>query len=530
MQTQKVEKWFTEEQELINPHPQIDFNNLDPTDNIIAPIDLIDLSFAIGTLKKKSPGESGIGKEMIKHLPLHFLKQLLYLYNANLASGYMPECFKSAITVLIPKKEDTKDPKGFRPIALLEVLAKVYEIIVYRRLKWHLEDNGLLDKSQFGFRAGRSTHHVVNLLLNHIHTNRRRKRDVLMLSTDVEKAFDTVWKEGLIYKIFRAIKFNLPTLICKSIASYLTNRTIKIKYNNLISTPFTPEAGVPQGSVLAPLFYIMFLYDKPDVHRTEPKYETLNLHYADDNTIVISAGLKDILRAARSEIEKMASYNTKWRIKINIAKSKILIFGKNKNKIEDRLKIKPITLLPSHPNRIQQNIPTASTHNILGILIDNNLSFIPCLSQLKATLFRNRCSFLRFIPLSHRVRAFLYKCYLQPKILYHYPIYSFLKRKQRLMIQSMQNNCLLHFIFTYTEDGRMKSEEAHVRAGLEAINHLCHKKAQKFYEKQKETHMEWHNKLVEWHSYPTRDRKILELTPMDWAANPVTRPIYTELS
>ena len=120
-----------------------------------------------------------------------------------------------------------------------------------------------------------------------------------MLSTDVEKAFDTVWREGLIYKLNLDIYMNLPDLILKLIASYLTNRTIKIKYNNLISTPFTPEAGVPQGSVLAPLLYIMYLSDKPKVLRNTPDMETLNLHYADDNTILISGNKQNLIDKAK---------------------------------------------------------------------------------------------------------------------------------------------------------------------------------------------------------------------------------------
>ena len=218
---------------------------------------------------------------MIKHLTHKFRVQLLKLYNATLSSGYMPLPFKSAITILIPKKEDTRDPKNFRPIALLEILAKIYESIVYRRLKWYLEDNGLLDQSQFGFRAGRSTHHVINILLNYIQTNKRRGRNVILVSKDVEKAFDTVWHEGLIYKVFRAPHLNLPTLTCKLIHSYLTNRSIKIKHANKLSTPFTPKAGVPQGSVLAPLFYILYLNDpgndRPSIKRNEFNTTTLVL-------------------------------------------------------------------------------------------------------------------------------------------------------------------------------------------------------------------------------------------------------------
>ena len=84
----------------------------------------------------------------------------------------------------------------------------------------------------------------------------------------------------------------------------------------------------------------------------------------------------------------------------------------------------------------------------------------------------------------------------------------------------------------------MTAEEAHVRTGLEALNHLCHKKAVKYYDKLKEEHKQWYNEMIIWHKIPTRNKNMLdktnskcsERTPMDWACSPVTRPIYTDLS
>ena len=127
-----INNWHRNNKALIDPHPTIDLNLLDPSDPLTAPFDLVDLAFSIGTLKKKTPGESGIAKPHLKHFPLLFLKQLLYLYNATLSTGYMPILFKTSNTVLIPKKGDHTDPKNQRPIALLEALAKVFETIMYR--------------------------------------------------------------------------------------------------------------------------------------------------------------------------------------------------------------------------------------------------------------------------------------------------------------------------------------------------------------------------------------------------------------
>ena len=195
---ERVSGWCDQNSHLINPHPTIDLNNLDDNNNLIARINDIDMEYAISRFKKKAPGETGIDKEMIKHLPSRFIKQLRNLYNATLSCGYMPKPFKSAITVLIPKINNAKNPKDYRPIALLDALAKIYETLIYRRLKWHLEENGSLDQNQFGFRPDRSTHHTLNILLNYINTNVRRGRNTILICKDVQKAFDTVWHEGFV--------------------------------------------------------------------------------------------------------------------------------------------------------------------------------------------------------------------------------------------------------------------------------------------------------------------------------------------
>ena len=530
--------WCESNKDLIDPHPNIDLSRLDPSSNLLSPIDSCDLEYSIRRFKKKAPGQSGIDKDMIKHLPSLFLKQLLYLYNATLSCGYMPRLFKSAVTILIPKINNAKNPKDYRPIALLEALAKIYESVINRRLKWHLEDNGLLDEGQFGFRPTRSTHHVLNILLNYVSTNNRRGRDSIIICKDVEKAFDTVWHEGLITKIFRYAHLNLPTTFCKTLASYLTDRTIRIKHSGLISDPFTPLAGVPQGSVLAPLMYILYISDcpppinvpdnpnHPPGNETLPENITLNLFYADDNTIAVSGGLKMIIERAKEELQKMSEWEDKWRIKINGHKSRIIIFGPNRYIIEQRLKSQGFTLNPLKPNRKESNIPTARSHTILGVMVDWNLSFVPCIKQLRKRVNTVRMSFFRLIAFSNRMREFLYKCYILPIITYHYSIYSFLSRNQRLILQGIQNNCLQHFVFVWRELGPTRAESYHVMCRMLALNHIFHQRARKFYDNLKSWHPHWHNILVDLHNPSTRNHRV-EITPLDWATNKINRPIYS---
>ena len=301
----------------------------------------------------------------------------------------------------------------------------------------------------------------------------------------------------------------------------------------MISDPFTPRAGVPQGSVLAPLLFILYLNDRPKpIRGREVKMnETLNLFYADDNNIAISGPPNHLIKWSKNEVQRMSDWEAKWRIKINSGKSRIMIFGRKRGALQRRLENDhQFTINPLYPGRGGSTIPVTKTHTILGIKFDNNLNFVPCIKQLKAVVNITRQRFLKFIGLNNRIREFLYKCYILPKILHFYPIDVFLNRKQRLVLQSIQNRCIYHFIYIYAEIGHKRAADAHVLTRLEALNQLMFKKNQKFYKNLKDRLPKWHNIMVEWHIPSTRVINRREITPMDWSTNAMRHPLYCQYS
>ena len=211
-------------------------------------------------MKKKAPGESKIGHQIIKQLPDNIIEYIQNIFNASLCCGYFPRMFKSAILKLIPKEgKDATLPQNYRPIALLDNIGKIFEKIINSRLRQYLEENNLYNSQQYGFRQRKSTTHVINLIHECIKHNSSQGFKTAILSKDVQKAFDTVWHSFLIWKIYH--RFNLPMPLKKLLTSFLNERTVKVKHDRFISRPFSPTAGVPQGSALSPTLYTMYTHD-----------------------------------------------------------------------------------------------------------------------------------------------------------------------------------------------------------------------------------------------------------------------------
>ncbi|CAL4114164.1 unnamed protein product, partial [Meganyctiphanes norvegica] len=215
----------------------------------------------------------------------------------------------------------------------------------------------------------------------------------------VEKAFDKVHHPALIYKIFT--KFQLPELLCKTLVNFLQDRQIKIKHNGKFSRPFTPESGVPQGSVIGPMLYIMSINDAPKPS-TSNEYnnnlrrntdgnsqvdyysEELNIYFADDNVIMVAGyreigpqipGTKDDTQFGCKKFRDLIQKSTYWeegnRIKTNATKSKCMAFSPTEPKKNERW----LSLYPDRNDPNDDRITYTNNHVILGITFDSKLTF-----------------------------------------------------------------------------------------------------------------------------------------------------------
>ena len=309
---------------------------------------------------KKSPGPNGIPIFILKKFKDFFSFWLAKLINLSFETGVFPDLLKFAKITPLHKKESKLDFHNYRPISLLSVYSKLFEKLVYSRVYAYLVKYNLISSKQFGFRSNHSCNHAIISLTEHVKKLIDEGQIVCGVFIDLEKAFDTVHHEILIDKLNA---YGLRGKINDLFKSYLSNRKQFVSLNGFDSETENITCGVPQGSTLGPLLFLLYINDFR-LCLTKAS----SGHFADDTFIIYnSKKLKTIETVINTELKQVIKWLRLNKLSLNAGKTELIFFhskySKNLNFENVYINFDGIRLLP------------VDYVKYLGMLIDNNLTW-----------------------------------------------------------------------------------------------------------------------------------------------------------
>ena len=284
-----------------------------------------ELATALKTVKAgKAGGPDGVAPDLFKHLPLNTQKELLFVLNASWTTGWCPQAWRTA--TIVPFFEKEKDPQAvisYRSIALTSTIGKLLELLIVNRFSWWLEAKPLLSPWQAGFRKRRCTTDQCLRLSQFVSDDLQstnKERTVLILF-DYSKAYDTVWSTGLLQKMF---DIGVPLRFVQWTTAWLTNRIARVQLNGVTGRCSTFKEGLPQGSVLSPLLFVLYIND---LLGNFSESTTVSA-YADDLALACRGHKKeDVALRMQAEIDKVVSWSQQARLTLNAAKCEVAFFS-----------------------------------------------------------------------------------------------------------------------------------------------------------------------------------------------------------
>ena len=286
------------------------------------------------------------------------------IFNTSIMLGVYPSKLKISKITPVFKSEDETDASNYRPISLLSNFNRIFEKLMYYRMIDFIDKNDIIYSKQYGFRKAHSTQHAILDIVETIQTNMNNRLFSCGVFIDLKKAFDTVNHKILLDKINY---YGFRGIIHEWFQSYLTNRTQTTQIGSHISTKLTAPCGVPQGSVLGPLLFLLYVND---IHHCSNK---LNFFlFADDtNLLYADKNLKSLEQTVNTELYNLYDWLTTNKLTLNIKKSNFVIFRPRQKTINYRPKI---SIFDSETNS-NVNLECKNYIKYLGVFIDENLSW-----------------------------------------------------------------------------------------------------------------------------------------------------------
>lgn len=385
----------------------------------------------------KAPGTDKFDPRIVNYIFKIHPNFLLALFNKLLQISYFPHKWKEAIVVFFYKQNKPSAlPSSYRPICLLQSISKIFERIINNRILFHLNQNFKLAAQQFGFIEGKSTTLCINSLLQEINKRNNKFKYTLLVSFDISGAFDNVDWQILLHELGAHNLDKYLQDICKS---FLTNRKVGVLDGDLLKGFYTTK-GCPQGSCLAPLFWNIIANK---VLTSMPQTDCFLIAYADDFALLVSEDSRSRLeQLANHKIQQFASICNDLNLQISSSKTIGIVFGKNIYKRIPSIKLN------------NTNIKIEKKIKYLGIILDNNLNFLPHLdyldNQISALVINTNRTSSKYWGVRPLIIKTWYTTVIEAKLLYAAPAwFPHLNSHGRRKLISIQRKYLIKILQAY---------------------------------------------------------------------------------
>lgn len=388
-----------------------------------------ELRLAITQLKKNTAtGDDRIAYEFFQQMPTSGRDVILKFYNAIWNRGRLPKAWKHAVVLPILKVgKDPQQASSYRPISLTSTMSKLMERLVTSRLMWYWEKFGLLNNTQSGFRQGRSTADHITRLQDLVTRHQHNKGHVLAVFVDFEKAFDMVWRNGLMIKL-KSLGIN--GRMFSWIADFFTSRTLQVRVGSALSGVYVLENGTSQGSMISPAMFIGMIDDLPSsLQHTDTSL------FADDSAL-FKAGrnIKQLQRAIQKDLNALQHWCDTWGFKISVEKTVAVLFTRSPEKPAIQLDIEGKT------------VKVEKSAKFLGVVFDQQLTWNNHINHVVSKC-NKRLNLMRAVSgtswgATHRALIAIYRALIRSVLDYGAAAYDSASASQLRKIDSIQYSAL----------------------------------------------------------------------------------------
>ena len=370
---------------------------------VISYVSYMDIKNTILSLKNSSPGYDELSAYIAKQCIDNYVMPRTYIINMSLMEGIFPSELKLAKVVPIFKSGESDKVTNHRPISVLSFFSKIFEKIMYNYVINFMDKNNTTYKYQFGFRKNHSTQHAIITLVDKITSSLDSGDIIIGVFLDLKKAFDTVNHQILFKKLF---SYGIRGTILKWFKSYLTDRLQFVTIDGTQSEIKSVKCGVPQGSILGPLLFIIYMNDLYNVSEF-----LFTILYADDTCVLLHGkNLNDLIISINKELALLFTWLQANKLSLNGQKTYYMIFHRAR-----------IKLINNSSNVVIGGSILTKIDEIkyLGVIIDNKLTWIPHITYVKNKVSKGTGIMFKAKKILKRNTLInLYHSYIYPYLIY----------------------------------------------------------------------------------------------------------------